>query len=65
MKRLTVDQVPNPQFAGDPRDENDPNRFAYLVVKVTNSTKPRIHQLLVTKGLDVCCDSDDWEVTIT
>lgn len=66
MKRLFVHQTYNPQFSGDPRDENNPDRFVYIVDKVTNSTTPQINATLTVIELDDrYCGSVDWEVTIT
>lgn len=65
MKTLNVEQVYDPDWPLDPANQNDPARYNYSVVKVTNSTTPQLHRELSAAELDVYCESDDWEVTIT
>ena len=68
MKTLLLEQRVNPDWKIDPTapdgGQRDPQRWVYLVQKVTNSTVPRIYDTLTPAEADVYCDDDAWEVTI-
>lgn len=60
MKQLHV--IHRIQF--DP-GTSDNRRTEYIVDKVTNSTTPVPESVLTTEQLEVYCESDAWNVTIT
>ena len=68
MKTLLLEQRLNPEWKIDPTKpdggQSDPDRWLYLVMKVTNSTTPRITDVMTREEADVYCASTDWEVTI-
>ncbi len=71
-RKLYVKQVVDPNWqpsATSPKayneSLNDPNRFLFHVKKVLNSSTPNIWAELTHDELDVYCNSENWEVTIT
>ena len=64
MKTLQLDQVVNPDWTINPEGLDDPNRYRWKVVKVTNSTKPKIWDLLTQEQVNLYCEDDDWVVNI-
>jgi len=64
MKTLQLDQVINPDWTITPDGLDDPDRYRYKVIKVTNSTTPRIWDLLTQEQVNLYCDDEEWGVTI-
>ncbi len=65
MKTLKLDQLPNSEWRINPDNLNDPDRYRWKVIKVTNSVTPKIWDLLNQKQVDAYCEHDSWEVTIS
>lgn len=59
-KTLNVDQY---LVDYDPITRKTNNQ--YRVTRVTNSIKPHVNDGLTADELEVYCDSDDWQVTIS
>lgn len=64
MKTLLLEQNHNPEWHINPDNLDDPDRYRYRPMKVTNSTTPVIYDSLTKEQVDVYCESDEWEVTI-
>lgn len=65
MKTLLLAQTANPEWTIKPDHLDDPERYLYKVVKVTNSTCPKIWDHLTQAQVDVYCEDDNWAVTIS
>lgn len=65
MKTLRLDQTVNTDWKINPDQIHDPDRYRWKVTKVTNSSTPKIWDLLTQEEVDVYCASDEWEVTIS
>ncbi len=65
MKTLRLDQTVNTNWVINPDNVDDPDRYRYKVTKVTNSSTPKIWDLLTQEQIDVYCEDDGWEVTIS
>ena len=64
MKKLFVSQVFNPEYVG-PDHTPDIDVHRYQVDKVLNSVTPQVYDYFTVAELQVFCDSDAWEVTVT
>ncbi len=64
MKTLQLEQNVNRDWTVNPDNLDDPDRYRWKVIKVTNSTTPKTYELLEQEQVDVYCASDEWEVTI-
>ncbi len=64
MKTLHLDQTVNTEWTIKPDHLDDPDRYRWKVIKVTNSSTPKIWDLLTQEQVDVYCEDDGWEVTI-
>jgi hypothetical protein len=64
MKTLLVTQVFNSNFQPGTDHPDSKDRYVYEVVKVTNSTTPKIGARLTVDELHGYCENADWNVTI-
>lgn len=64
MKTLKLDQLPNSEWKINPDNLDDPDRYRWKVITVTNSVTPKIWDLLTQEQVDAYCEDDNWEVTI-
>jgi len=65
MKTLQLDQVVNPDWTITPDRLDDSDRYRWKVIKVTNSTTPKVWDLLDQEQVDAYCNKEDWKVTIS
>lgn len=60
-KKMILEQTLN-RYCADPNDKANCN--SWIVLKVTNSTTPRVHDVLYREEVNGYCEREDWEVTI-